>query len=347
MKSILKRIFAVTASLCLLFVVLSAVAPADSFLGNYVARANSYYLEITTDGALLQNWNDTTQISSDDDWSNVVAIEGFSGAGLAPTPGTDPRTILADNPANTLNVAANQTDPATSTADGVAEFEIANPTIALKGSETAQAPNIVVHVNTLQGCEGKAVNISFKARDIDNSPNNAVSPLAVQYRIGGTGNYSNVNFAYISDTTTGPNQASFETTMSATLPNAATGVAKLDIRILTTNAVGADEWIGIDDINVNCGRPTRGASSISGVVEDAKGNGISQTKVSAFNTRTQETKFVYTNASGDFTLIGLPVGDLYIISIDHKRIRFEQSTQTVQLMEDVTGVRFVTNSIRW
>lgn len=343
MKSKLKRFLTITASLGLVFAFWATVFTTDSFFGNLAARANGYYIEISDGGPLLQDWSNTGNISADDNWANVIAIEGFRGTGLAPVPGTDPRTILADNPANTLDVNANQTNPATSTVDGVAEFEIANPTIALKGSDSATAPNIVIHLNTLTGCDGKSVNVTFKARDIDASPNNAVSPIAVQYRIGGSGNYTNVFGAYIVDTTTGPNQAGAETLMSATLPNAATGVAQLDVRILTTNAVGADEWIGIDDININCTRPTRGSGTITGNAVDSTGRGIGRAKITAFNMRSQESKIIWTNESGDFLFTELTVGDLYLISVDHKRVQFRNTSHTVQLLEDVSGISFVGN----
>jgi hypothetical protein len=315
---------------------------SDSILG-LVAKANGYYLEISAGSPLNENWTDTSRINADDNWSNVVAIEAFTGGNLSPTPGTDPRTIVADNPAGTLAVKANETNPATSTADGVAEFHLVNPTVALKGSNTATAPNLVIHLNTTIGCVGKSVVIYFRARDIDDSANNAVSQVITQYRIGGTGNYTSINGSYIADATTGPSQATLVTHQWVTLPLTATGQPKVDVRILTTNAVGTDEWVGIDDIKVDCAYPTSATSSISGRVIDSAGRGISKAQVSILNTITGETKTIVTNPFGVYNFEENEVGNFYILTVTHKRYDFKQNTQSFQLMDDMENVNFIAN----
>ena len=75
--------------------------------------------------------------------------------------------------------------------------------------------------------------------------------IAVQYRIGETGAWTNVPAGYISDATQGPSIAGQVTPIDVTLPSEVNNQAQVQVRILTTNAVGNDEWVGIDDINVS------------------------------------------------------------------------------------------------
>ena len=78
---------------------------------------------------------------------------------------------------------ANQTNPNTFTNGGVAEFDgIPNPVVALQGSGTADAPHLVLALDTT----GLAnVSVAYNLRDIDGSADNAVQPVALQYRVGG------------------------------------------------------------------------------------------------------------------------------------------------------------------
>ena len=88
------------------------------------------------------NWTNTNLITTDNVWSvnAELGVRGYSGADIPVAPGTDTRTVLPES--LILNVKANQTNPDALVEGGVAEFEIANPTIALKGSDTARAPYI-------------------------------------------------------------------------------------------------------------------------------------------------------------------------------------------------------------
>lgn len=316
---------------------------AGTYFAGQAVKANGYYLEIAFGSPLLQNWSNTALLNGVDDWTQIVAIEAFSGAGLAPVPGTDARTIIADNPAGSQRITPNQTNPITSTADGVAEFEIADPTVALRGSDTAQAPNLVIHLNTTQGCAGKFVSIKYDVRDIDGSANNAVSQVNTQYRIGGTGPYTNVTFGYLADGTTGPNQATSVVQRTGTLPFAATGQPMVDVRIMTTNAAGLDEWVGIDNINVDCVHLTAGTAVVSGQVRDSNGRGLSKTRVSVIDPNTNIVRTVITNAFGYYQLENLEVGSVYVVTVASKTHSFPTSSQTLMLMQDTNGVDFVTN----
>lgn len=199
-------------------------------------------------GPLLQNWSNTSLITANDDWSGVPSIVGYLGDidGGSPT-GVDPQT-LTGAALGAVDVIANQTNPNTLTNGGVAEFDaIANPTVALNGSGTADAPSLVLY---LDATGQQDIHVQFNARDIDGSADNSVQQIAVQYRLGDSGSWTNLPAGYIADASTG-GAATQVTPVDVTLPAAADGQAQVEVRILTTNAAGNDEWIGIDDINVS------------------------------------------------------------------------------------------------
>jgi predicted extracellular nuclease len=194
-----------------------------------------------------QNWSNTSLITANDNWSAVPGIIGYRGDGMLSATGVNPQTVLADGSTTPVNVIANQASPNTLTTGGVAEFEIANPVVALQGSGTARVPHLVLTLNTT----GLAsVRVEYNLRDIDGSADNAVQPVALQYRVGTSGNYTNVPAGFVADATTGPNEAALVTFVSAPLPAAAAGEPVVQVRILTTDAAGSDEWVGIDDLSV-------------------------------------------------------------------------------------------------
>jgi len=197
-----------------------------------------------------QNWTNTGLITAADDWNGVPGIIGYRGDDMTTTTATDPSTILSDGSATPIDVNANQSNPNTFTAGGITEFEITDPVVALQGSGTADAPHIVLHLNTTGQ---SSIRLQCNLRDIDGSGDDAVQPIAIQYRVGGTGDYTNVPGGSFADVTTGPNAATAVTPVDLTLPAAADNQALLEIRIMTTNAPSNDEWVGIDDISVTAG----------------------------------------------------------------------------------------------
>ncbi len=201
-----------------------------------------------------QNWTNIGLITANDDWSGVPGIEGFFLRNDAvSTTGVDPQTILGDTfGAGTttveLDVIANQTNPNTLANGGVAEFHITDPVVALNGSGTADAPFVLIHLNTT----GKTnITVSYNLRDIDGSADNAVQPVALHFRVGSSGSFTNIAAAFVADATTGPSQATQVTPVSVMLPAAAENQPLVQLRIMTTNAVGNDEWVGIDDISID------------------------------------------------------------------------------------------------
>jgi DNA/RNA endonuclease G (NUC1) len=197
---------------------------------------------------LAQNWSNTELITTDDDWSLVPGIVGYRGDDLTGATGTDPQTILADGSLTPLDVNANRADPDVFLSGGVAEFDgIPNPVVALNGSGTADAPHLVINLST---SGTTAINVAYNLRDIDGSTDNSVQPYALQYRIGNTGNYTNLPAGFVPDATSGPSQATLVTPVSVPLPVECENQPLVQLRIMTTNAVGNDEWVGIDDINI-------------------------------------------------------------------------------------------------
>lgn len=195
-----------------------------------------------------QNWTNVGLITADDDWTGVPGIIGYRGDDLSTMIDVDIRTILADGAATPVDVNANRSDPDTFATGGVVEFDgIANPTVALQGSGTADIPHIVIHLNTTGFSN---IQLTYNARDIDGAAAvDSVQQINTQFRVGGTGDYANVTGGYIADASQG-GTATLVTPVNVTLPASANNQALVEIRIMTTNALGSDEFIGIDDISV-------------------------------------------------------------------------------------------------
>ena len=199
-------------------------------------------------GAFLQDWSNAGLITVNNDWTGVPSIIGYRGDTATSLTNVDPQKIINASYSTVLNVTANQSAPNTNTSGGIAEFEITNPVVALQGSGTADAPNLVVYLDAT-GCTG--IHVKFNVRDIDGSADNSAQQFSLQYRIGNTGDFVNIPSGYIADATSGPSLAILVTSMDVTLPVDCENKSELQIRFMTTNATGSDEWIGIDDINIS------------------------------------------------------------------------------------------------
>ncbi|MEO1082773.1 MAG: hypothetical protein AAFY88_00880 [Acidobacteriota bacterium] len=196
-----------------------------------------------------QDWNTTTLITTDDDWSNVPGIVGYRGDGLAST-GADPQTVVATGDGTPVDVNANETTPDSFSTGGVAEFDaLTDPTVALQGSGTADVPHLVIHLDTTGETD---IVVTYNVRDVEGSSTDAVQAVALQYRVGDTGDFTNLPDGFVADATT-VNTATQVTPVSAMLPMAAENQSEVQVRILTANASGSDEWVGIDDISVAAG----------------------------------------------------------------------------------------------
>ena len=233
-----------------------------------------------------QDWTNTSLITTSDNWTGVSGVVGYRGDDLMTTTGTDPQTILADGTSTPVDVNANQTNPDTYTAGRVAEFEIANPVIALSGSGTADAPFIVLYLDTTGFSN---IQVAYNLRDLDGSVDNAVQQVALHYRVGSTEDFINLPAGYVADATTGPGLATLVTPVAVTLPAAAANQPAVQVRIMTTDAMGNDEWVGIDDIAVT-GTP---------ILADP---GINEFSASTTGTDVEYADWV----RNDFDLAGIP-----------------------------------------
>ena len=232
-------------------------------------------------GNFSQDWSNTGLITTDDNWDGVPSIVGYRGDGLTSAQGTDPRTLVANVLTQVIDVNANAA--ATIATGGISEITGANPTIAFQGSGTAAAPYLVFFLDS-RGRQD--IDLSLNLRDLDASADNAVQQVAVQYRISGTSIWTNI--AYVADATTA-GSATQVTAVSVRLPAEANNQATLEIRVITTNAAGNDELVGVDDILV---------TSQPQVVVQPGALSIADASVIEGNSATSAISFVVTRAGG-------------------------------------------------
>lgn len=238
-------------------------------------------------GNFFQDWSNPGLITTNDDWSGVPSIVGFRGDDITTATGADPRNLTGDGTV-TVDVNANQT-ALTFNTGGVTEFAIANPTIALAGSGTADAPNIVLYLNA---AGRQNLHLDVDIRDLEGAPDNTNQQFNIQYRVGATGAWTNLPGSYIADATDASN--TLVTHLSLDLPAALSGQSEVQLRFMTTNAPSNDEWIGIDNISVTS-EPQIGAPA---------GVTIDNVSIAEGNAGDQIMTFTVTrtNNLGDFTV---------------------------------------------
>jgi hypothetical protein len=238
------------------------------FLVVKISNAQTYF-PLTgvagSSGGIFIDWSNPNLITNNNDWSLIPFMKGFNGNGLTSSIDVDPRTITTDGTSTSSNILANQTNPNTLNTDGFAEFDgLANPIIAMRASNTANAPFLMFYINTLTLSPDFSPGISFTLIDIDNTANNAVQKISVQYRIGETGSFtpitpesfttinSNLDYfrGYNADVSYGPFLSGHHSRCEYMFPFALLYQPKVQIRIVATNASGGNEWIGIDDIGL-------------------------------------------------------------------------------------------------
>jgi len=215
-------------------------------------------------GDFFQDWSNAGLITTNDVWTGVPSIQGFRGDDITSAAGVDPRTLTGDGTI-TLDVNANQANPNTFTTGGVTEFAIANPTIALTGSGTADAPNIVLY---LDATGRQNLHLDLDVRDLETT-DNTNQQFNIQYRVGGSGAWTNLPGGYIADATDATN--TLTTHLSIDLPASLNGQSQIQLRFMTTNAPGNDEWIGVDNISVTS-QPQAGSAVSIGNVSIAEGD---------------------------------------------------------------------------
>jgi len=198
---------------------------------------------------LNQDWSSASLITADDNWSGLwnattqYGIIGYRGDDLTTSTGTDPRTLLGDGTA-VVDVIANQTNPNTLASGGVAEFA---GYVALQGSGTADAPSLGFSVKATGYTN---ITVSYNLKDVDGSTDNSAQQVALQYRLSSSGAWTNLASGYVADASSGPSLATLVTPVSVALASVGENSAYVQFRVITTNAVGNDEWVAVDDISV-------------------------------------------------------------------------------------------------
>jgi hypothetical protein len=181
---------------------------------------------------------DAASVSANDDWSNVPGITGYLGdIDSGSTNNVDPRTLTADA-LGAVDVVSNSA--VTATGGGVHDLgALSPPSFGLQGSGTADAPSLVLYLDTTANGN---VTVAFSAVRVDTD--DAPQQLNVQYRVGNSGIWDNVTNGYTADVNDTP------TPFSLLLPASADNSPEVQVRIMTTNASGSDSMIGISAISV-------------------------------------------------------------------------------------------------
>lgn len=89
--------------------------------------------------------------------------------------------------------------------------------------------------------------------------------------------------------------------------------------------------------------PTAADASIEGSVRDVNGMGIGKALVTATNAATGVSSSVRTNTFGEYRIDGLQAGELYLVTVQHKRYVFPNGSVTFTLNDSVTGLAFIGN----
>jgi hypothetical protein len=109
--------------------------------------------------------------------------------------------------------------------------------------------------------------------------------LALHYRVGTTGLWTDVPAGYVASAGGLASECTKVTHVDVTLPSNANNETQLQLRIMTTNAGGTDEMIGVDNISITgevfapttgacCLRATPGACVVATPAECDLQNGI-------------------------------------------------------------------------
>jgi endonuclease I/methionine-rich copper-binding protein CopC len=205
--------------------------------GEALADANWHRL---ADGPLAQGWSNTGALTTADDWTGVPAFEGYLSGDVLPTTANDPRSVL-DFASAVRRLTPDIANLAGYNSAGVIEAELADPVIALQATNAADVPFLLLHLDTTN-CS--AVQLGYRLRDLDTDT--ATQPYVVQWRLGTTGNFTELAGSYVANANTGT-----DLPFALTLPVAAEGQSQVQLRWLTVNVAGNDAIIGIDDIAVS------------------------------------------------------------------------------------------------
>jgi len=316
------------------------------------APATSVYFNLASGNLNLSVSPATVnQITTNDVWTGVASVEGYEGKNLTATHGVDPQTVLNTEFANTLlpnaptQVAANKGNPSAFNAGGLAEFD-GGTYLAIGFQGNVQAnPYLVFYLDTTGRT---SVTMTYDVQDIDAGSNDSVSPIALQYRVGDTGSFTNIPAGFIADATDG-GVAGRTTHMSVVLPVAANNQAKVQVRLITTNAANSagnstpDEWIGVNNVVVSSSpsSPTAAAVVVSGRVLTDDGRGLRNAVVLLMDQQGNH-RLTTTGSFGYYRFDEVEAGQTYVVMVRSKLFRF--APRVLNLMDNLTDVDFVAGS---
>lgn len=351
----------VFAVFCLAFILFSGINAPLPFAGKdgvlpesfsfapKVEADNTYYNFSSGSLTLAITPATTNLITTNDDWTGVASVEGYRGTNLTATHGIDPQTVLVTEFAsNSLpgdgdtNVNANKGNPSAFNAGGVTEFDTGTfLAIGFQGNVQAN-PYLVFYINTT----GRSnVTVSYTVTDIDGGSNNSVSPLALQYRVGETGIFTNVPAAFIADTTVGPNSEGTTQNVNVTLPSDASNKPKVQIRLITTNAANTsgdsapDEWIGINNVIIGATVASAASVEVGGRIYSPYGRPLAGATVTMFDSY-GSIRTARSNPFGYYRFYDISAGETYIFEISSKRFAFPDGIRTLFVTENVDTLDF-------
>ncbi|HLM03011.1 MAG TPA: carboxypeptidase-like regulatory domain-containing protein [Pyrinomonadaceae bacterium] len=331
----------------------SRTLPSRFSLVTPVSAGNTYYnfssgnlsLTLTADPASAD------LIAVNNDWSSIPHVEGYRGDDLAPE-GTDPQTVTStetgmDFPlplTPSTYIQANKGNTSAVNNGGLAEFDRApdvnNICYGFQGNVQADNPYMVFYINTT-GRFG--INMSYRVRDVDAGNNSSVSAIALQYRLGESGPFINVPAGFIADATDGPNISGRVTTRNVALPAAVNNQPQVQVRLITSNAAGPDEWIGVNNIVLGPFGPTAAGASVGGRIYSPHGRPLANARVLMYD-GSGSTRAAISNAFGYYRFEGVPVGQTYIFEVRSRRYAFSEAIRTLSVQEDFDSLDFYADS---
>jgi hypothetical protein len=162
----------------------------------------------------------------------------------------------------------------------------------------------------------------------------------MQYRVGETGLFTNLPDGFIADVTDGPTIAGRKTSRLVALPSNCFNQPKVQVRLITTNAAGSDEWIGVNNIVVTSLAPTAASVGVSGRVLTETGSPISRAIVEMTDS-SGVTRSAISNSFGYYHFESVLSGELYVFNVRSKRYTFSNQGQVLYLLEDTDSLNFI------
>jgi hypothetical protein len=355
-----RRIAGAIATFALIFALLSGLtlpvpfSGDDKFLSEGISFVPSVEASNTyhnfSGGSLSLSLTPATVnlITTNDDWSNIASVEGYDGKNLTATHGIDPQTVLGTEfTNNTLpsggntQINANKGNPSAFNAGGLTEFDTGTYlAFGFQGNVQAN-PYMVFYLNTTGRTN---VTVGYDVQDIDAGSNNSVSQIALQYRVGTTGNFTNLPSGYVADATD-PNVAGRVSARSVLLPPAANNQSQVQVRLITTNSAATDgtstpdEWIGVNNVVISVAPPTAASVSVGGQVISPYGNPLSGATVLMYDVM-GGVQTARTNPFGYYRFYDVSVGEVYIFEVRSKKYVFPNAIRSIFVTENIDSLNF-------